>query len=203
MDIGKVLEGFLKPLGWFLTLGKQDTKHIRDELEDLLVHTSTSLKTFIELREAMVEIPEAAFDQAAFEKVYYYCRKTFTSSDAAGKARTHCTDIIRDIDRIEFKVSKYLRAENMDWKGLNQAFSDLKGADVTFLHHFETLVDKVDQDLLEIAKLLESKLDTNKRKDAWKRYESLRRHLAEQDQGLVDTLKALRDAQVHVRRLLT
>lgn len=204
MDFFTALQNFLKPLGWFLSLGKEDTKQIRDALEDLMLHTSASLKSFVELREVLEEIPESSFDQSTFaKKIYFPCTASLTGSEAALKARTHCTDIARDVDRINFRISKFLRTENMDWKGINESFRELMDADLTFLNDFEALMKMVDQELGAIYELLEEKTGARKHEEAWNRYQALRSHLHEQDQKLRETLQNLRSAQTHVRKLLT
>jgi len=204
MDFTTVLQKFFDPLGWFLTLGKDDAKQVRDALEDLILHTSASLKSFVELRDVLEEVPKTSFDQTTFAKtIYFPCTANLTGSDAALKARTHCTDIARDINRINFKVSKYLRTENMDWKGINEAFLELVNADMTFLNDFEELMKQVDQELRTIYELLGVKIDVIKKEEAWTRYQTLRTSLHDQDQRLRETLERLRSAQTHVRQLLT
>jgi hypothetical protein len=193
------LKEFVEPLEWFLILGASDTKHIRSELQDLLHHTSQSLKSLIELSEVLEDIPRESFDLKSFGPVYTHCRSYFTSPDGAQEARTHCTDIVRDINRINFKVAKYLRTEWGTWKGLNRAFEKLENADSTFLEEFEKELTRIDDQLREIFHLVES----GKGDEAWNRYQDLRLSVLKGRDNLRDELKKLSEAERHIRRILT
>ena len=193
------LKDFLGPLEWFLKLGAADTQHIRTELQDLLHDTSQSLKGLIELSEVLEDIPQEKFDLKSFGPVYTHCQSYFTSPEGAQEARTHCTDIVRDINRINFKVAKYLRAEGGDWKGLNHAFEALKNADMTFLDEFEKELVRIGERLRSIFQLVTS----DKAREAWKQYEDLRLSVLQGRDSLGQQLKKLAEAENHIRRILT
>ena len=52
---------YVNAISWFLKIGKGDTEHIRDELQDLLHHVGESLRTFSQLLEAMYDLPLSEF----------------------------------------------------------------------------------------------------------------------------------------------
>lgn len=193
------LKEFLGPLEWFLTLGATDTKHIRNELQDLLHHTSQSLKGLIDLSEVLDDIPRESFDLRSFGPVYSHCQSYFTSPDGAQETRTHCTDILRDVNRINFKVAKYLRAEGGDWKGLNHAFENLENADMAFLEEFEKELVRIGEKLRANLQLI----DSGKSGEAWNRYQDLRLSVLKGRDSLSHELNKLSEAEGHIRRILT
>lgn len=190
---------FVDGFAWCLKLGKADTEHIKGEIEDLLNHSSQSLKSLIELTDTVQDIPQAQFSQQTFGPVANHCRCFFTSPDAAQKARTHCTDIHRDIGRIDFKMAKILRTEGADWKGINGAFSALLNADVDFLSQYSEELERIGKELDVIDELLQK----GDAEPAWKRYVALRDSLLTSKRSLSDEIALMQKAQTHVHELLT
>jgi hypothetical protein len=169
IDLTK-LPDLLNAFGWFTRLGKGDTDHVKAEIADLLQHSSQSLRTLIELDDTLIEIPIGDFTPAKFWPIANHCFLFFTSPDAAQKARTHCTDIERDVARINFKMAKALRTEGLDWKGINQAFAELLDADRDFLIAYQEELSRLDGELLAIGQILGAG-DT---RPAWGQYQALR-----------------------------
>jgi len=189
---------FLKPFGWFLTLGKGDTDQIKGEIDDLLQHSSQSLRSLIELGDTLEDIPLAQFTEQGFWRIANHCFWFFTSPQASQKARTHCTDIERDVARINFKVAKLLRTEGGDWKGINDAFRTLMDADHFFLNQYEQELASLGNELQAIGDLLMKDAQA-----AWQRYDTLRSSLAKSRQGLSNEIANMQKAQTHIHKLLT
>ena len=190
---------FFAPFGWFLALGKKDTEHIRAEVFDLLQHCSQSLKSLMELSDALEEIPKKQFNKNRFWPIQRHCLWFFTSPQAARQARSHCTDINRDVARINFKMAKILRTENMDWKGINDSFKTLMDADSQFLDQYEKELERIGQELGKIGQLL----DKGNSKDAWQNYEKLRTSLMDDRASLHKEFVRMNKAEVHIRKLLS
>jgi Mg2+ and Co2+ transporter CorA len=191
---------FLEPSGWFLTLGKTETDHIKQEIQDLLQHSSQSLRSLIELTETLREVPVADFDMKSFSKIANACLAFFTSPEAAQMARTHCTDIERDTNRITFKMAGFLRAEGGEWKGLNQAFNALLlKADWTFLDQYANELERIGDEL----KAIEGILQRGDRNAAWARYNALRTSLMTLKWDLANEIASMQQAETHIRSLLT
>jgi hypothetical protein len=190
---------FLNGLGWFLTLGKSDTEQIRRELTDLLQHTSQSLRSLLELSDALEDIPLERFNGEAFWPIQRHCLCFFTSPEGARQARSHCTDIERDVARINFKMAKILRTEVGNWKGVNEAFSTLANADQNFLEKYEDELQRIGKELDDIAGLLRD----NKNRDGWEKYQSLRSSLMQDRAALRTEFARMDEAENHIRRLLT
>jgi hypothetical protein len=184
---------------WCLTLGQADTEHIKGEIEDLLMHCSQSLKSLLELTDTLKEIPLAQFTEQNFWPVANHCFWFFTSPGAAQKARTHCTDIQRDVGRITFRMAKILRTEDANWKGIDVAFRNLLHGDMDFLECYEGELQRIGDEVTEIGKLLTNK-DVDK---AWEKYNLLRSSLLSSRQALSQEIAMMQKAQTHIHALLT
>jgi hypothetical protein len=193
------LQKLAEPLAWFLTLGKSDTEHMRSELLDLLTHTGQSVRSLIELEKTLAGLKEAEFSKDKFMNVYLHCKYVFTGNDASERARTHCTDIQRDVRRINFVAAKVLRTEMGNWKNVDKSFADLENADDTFLSEFGGTLRGVDAKLDEVQDLLDKK----KRAAAWAAYETLRKDLRRDVDALSKIVDQLRKAEDHIRSVLT
>lgn len=198
VDLGWFRE-FLNPFGWFLSLGKADAEHVKEEIKDLLQHCSQSLRSLIELSDTLEEIPLDQFTKERFLPISNHCFWFFTSPDAAQKARTHCTDIERDVARIEFKMAKLLRTEDRNWKGIGDAFSALMDADQSFLEQYAAELARIGEELETVGKLL----NDGKKEQAWKTYNGLRASLITSRQAFSNEISRMQAAQTHVHKLLT
>ncbi len=189
---------FVGGFAWCLKLGKAETEQIKGEIEDLLNHSSQSFKSLIELTDTVQHIPQAQFNQQTFGPIANHCRWFFTSPDAAQKARTHCTDIHRDIGRINFKMAKVLRTEGGDWKGISGAFSPLLDADRSFLNQYSEELERIGKELDAIDGLLQK----GDAEPAWRMYTALRDSLLTSKRSLSDEIALMQKAQTHIHELL-
>ena len=147
------LPDLLSAFGWLARLGKGDADHVKAEIADLLQHSSQSLRTLIELDETFVKVSVEDF-ASKFWPIANHAFWVFTSPEAAQKARTHCTDIQRDVARINFKMAKVLRTEGLDWQGISQAFANLLNADQDYLFEYETELTRLGTELRAIEQLV-------------------------------------------------
>lgn len=193
------LREFLNPLAWFLSLGKGDTDNIKGEIQDLLQHSSASLKSLLELSDVLEPIPQPEFTKERFWPIANHCLAFFASPEAAHQARTHCTDIRRDVARINFTMAKILRTENLDWKGINNAFQNLIDADQSFLTEYADELTRIGDELNAIGKLL----DGGNADAAWRKYDALRASLHGSKQALTNEIARMQNAHAHVHELLT
>ena len=198
-DIVNHLKENINAFNWFLRIGKQDVDNVKSEIADLLQHSSQSLKSLIELYTVLEDIPRNKFSKQTFGPIANHCLWFFTSPDAAQKARTHCSDIKRDVARIKFKMAKILRTENHDWKGIDSAFNRLMDADHYYLHLYEIELMRIGSELKKIDELL------NKRKvdSAYDQYLELRKSLTNRYDALSNEISKMQKAQVHIHTLLT
>lgn len=198
IDLTK-LPDLLNPFGWLAQLGKGDIDHVKTEITDLLQHSSQSLRTLIDLDDTLADIPLHEFTPGKFWPIANHSFWFFTSPEAAQKARTHCTDIQRDIGRINFMMAKVLRTEGLDWKGVNQAFAALLDADHDYLSAYEAELVRLGTELQAIGQILDSG-DTPR---AWNQYQALRTSIQTSRQSLSNQIALMQKAQTNIYSLLT
>jgi len=187
-----------RPLYWFMTLGKPETKQMRDELLDLLHHTGESIRSLVRLDQHLFSVNESDF-QDSFRDIFNECRLSYTAGDAPDKARSHCTDIRRDLKRISFKAAKLFRTELGKWSEVNRAFDRLVYADIDFLAGFADALKRLEAELEEVSRLLTGG-DSDQ---AWQKYEALRQSVRRDVTALTNEIDALRAAEDHIRLNLT
>jgi hypothetical protein len=196
LDIGQI-KFLAASFDWFLNIGASDAKKVRDELQDLLNHCAQTIKSAVELGETLYQVKSEDFSEDTFRPIFFHCVKNYTSPEAARQARSHCTDIERDVARIKFRLTRLLRADNLQWNSLDQAFARFSDADGDFLVQFERDMQLVQSELQEILTL--TRTDPQQ---AWQKYEQLRETLTADLAKLTGELKKMRDAEDHIRRIL-
>jgi hypothetical protein len=134
-----------------------------------------------------------------FSETFLQCKYALTGSDAVELARTHCSDIRRDVRRISFKAAKLLRTELGQWKNIDQSFAQLLDADRTFLKDFAESLRRIDLELDAIYGLVDNK----KLADAQQRYAGLKKALREDVEALRTVTDRLKEAEDHIRDVLT
>ena len=188
-----------KALGWFLTIGKTETKEMRDAILDLLRHSSQSIRTLVELQATLNGPAKEMFTEKAFIDIWIHCKYALTGNDAPELARTHCTDIMRDLRRINFIAAKTLRTELGSWSDVDSWFADLRSADADFLESFATCLRTIDVALDEI----QSEFKASRPDGAWTKFVALRKAIDNDVQNLNDTVGQMRRADDHIRAVLT
>jgi hypothetical protein len=152
----------------------------------------------LSLDDTLADIPIQDFS-GKFWSIANYCFLFFTSPDAAQKARTHCTDIGRDVARINFKMAKVLRSENLDWKGINSAFSELLDADTSYLYVYAEELERLGKELDAIGNIL----NAGETQRTWDKYQALRASIQTSRRSMSDQIALMQKAQTNIHSLLT
>jgi len=184
---------------WIKNLGAEDTKKIRNELNDLIFHASTSLNTILDIIELIEEFDDKKFDKSEFRELYKVCRRFYLDPQALEKCRTHCTDLFRDADRIEFKLAKYGRTERVNVSELNKLISDVGIAEDEYLQSFDSNIQFLEESLNSIKK----RLNDDKLSDAEDCFKKLKSRMLEDLDELSKAKKEMSKAENHIRKILT
>ncbi len=155
-----------KGVSWLSGLGREETQHVRDELLELLLHCRASLKSVLDVAAALELIPKDELDEQRFWSIYWHYTGVFTTPRAAENERTHCSDIAKDVRRINFKMARVLRTELSSWRGIGEAFEMLISADEDFLQTHAQEMIRVRE---EVDKILRD-LGNGEQASAWKKY---------------------------------
>ncbi len=146
MDFNAFLN-LINPLSWISNLGKDDTQKLKEELEDLLNHSTQSLRTILEISKLLDMIDLIKMDKRNFVEMYYNIKDLYIGDQVSDKIRSHCTDIERDIQRINYKASIRLRSEIKDYKDVKIAFNVLIGADGMYICQIKHFIDELNGEL--------------------------------------------------------
>jgi hypothetical protein len=96
-------------------------------------------------------------------------------------------------------MAKVLRKENLDWKGISQAFSELEDADLNYLAEYEKELTRLGAELQAIGTILNS----GGTQRAWDQYEALRTSIQTSRQAMSNQIGLMRMAQTNIHSLLT
>lgn len=184
---------------WVINLGAKDTEKIRDELNDLLFHASASLKTILDIIELIEDFDEQKFEHVEFRELYKVCRRFYLDPEALEKCRTHCTDLFRDAERIEFKLAKYGRTINVNVPALNDSIAKVGSAEELYLQSFDENITFLEKSLDDIK----TSLDSPDQRGAKKIFGDLKARMLEDLDELRKAKKEMRSAELHIRKILT
>jgi hypothetical protein len=191
------IKSIVGALGWLLTLGKSDVKHVQDEIEDLIRELSKSLVSLWDATVTIAGIPEAGFNATSFEEQRDYFMRFYLGPQNISVARTHCGNVQRAIDRITFKVAKVFHTDLGKWREATTKFRDIVNADGQLLTDYDACIETLRGRLESIRHELDN--DVAKAKQA---YAALKRELEGDIQQLHLGIKAMKAASDHIRRVV-
>ncbi len=196
LELGSVQE-ILKTLKWVLTLGQSDVKDVKDEIDELIRELSASLTNLWDITTKVSEIRDADFTQERFEVIRDYFLRFYFGQQNVSSARTHCGNVERDVERIKFKLFKFLHTDIGRWKEVDDKLAGIVDVDVDILRHYDNCIDSLDQRLTGIKeKLDKGQLDTAKAS-----YKELKRDLESDIRELNLGVQTMRQGLDHIRTI--
>jgi hypothetical protein len=99
LELGSVKTA-IEGLMWLCTLGKSEVKSVKKEAAELIQDLSKSLTSLWDVTTQMTNIPANKFDKELFETRWDYFFRYYLGPENISKARTHCGNVTRDMDRI-------------------------------------------------------------------------------------------------------
>lgn len=186
-------------LAWINNLGADDTAKIKGELSDLVFHATASLKTILEIIELLENFDADTFDPPEFKALYQACRRFYLDPDALNKCRTHCSDLHRDADRIDFKLAKVGRTEGARISELNGLISEVAVSEDAYLQSFDVNIKYLENTLNDIKHHADNH-DTPQARDLLKQ---LLVKMTEDLSELRQARDSMLQAENKIRRILT
>jgi hypothetical protein len=186
-------------LAWINNLGADDTAKIKGELSDLVFHATASLKTILEIIELLENFDADTFDPPEFKALYQACRRFYLDPDALNKCRTHCSDLHRDADRIDFKLAKVGRTEGARISELNGLISEVAVSEDAYLQSFDVNIKYLENTLNDIKYRVDNH-DTPQARDLLKQ---LLVKMTEDLSELRQARDSMLQAENKIRRILT
>ena len=182
---------------WLASLGASEIRQVKDETQELLRHLSKSLKSLWEVTREVAKLSDQSF-KSEFPGVYDYFKKFYYDLEAFEGARTHCSDLKRDVGRITFKLSVFLRTDIGKW---SQAYQELNLGlldDVSYMQEYRENFELLNTKLNEIQSLLQQGKD----EDALKAYQILRSDLSRDLDHLNDYIDRMRKSDTYIREIV-
>ena len=136
LDLASIKE-IAAALTWLLTLGASEIKHVKIQTEELIQHLSASLVNLWDVTLQVTRLTEQDFNRQNFEDVWNYFFRYYLDPENISKARTHCGEVARDIDRITFKLTTILRADIGKWSEAKEKFKQIVDEDGIILFSFQ------------------------------------------------------------------
>lgn len=194
-DIGRSVKIFK----WIRNLGAEHTSNIKVELEDLMFHASMSLNTILEIIDLIEEFNIDKFDYSEFKELNKVCRRFYLDPKVLEKCRTHCTDLFRDVERIEFKLAKIGRTEGMRVGDLNNYISDVGYSEGQYLESFNGNIEFLEKSLKQVL----AYINDNKKNKAKELFKELKTKMLSDLDELAKAKKEMIKAKNKIKSILT
>ena len=182
---------------WLASLGASEIKHVKDETQELLTHLARSLKSLWEVTREVAKLSDQSF-QSEFPGVYDYFKKFYYDLEAFEGARTHCSDLKRNVGRITFRLSVFLRTDIGKWSQAYQQLNLSLLEDVSYMHEYRENFELLNTKLNAIQSLLQE----GKHADALNAYQILRNDLSRDLDHLNNYINSMRKSDSYIRELV-
>jgi len=184
-------------LNWMITLGSSEIKNVKVEMRELLGHLSKSLLSLWDVTQQVSSLSDEHFANG-FESVYTYFKRFYYDPENLERARTHCTDVSRDVDRITFKLSMLFRTNLGKWSDAEECLRLCLLGDASYIEEYNKNFETLNRELSTVHALVRE----GKEEEAEQAYRGLRQRLCDDMDHLNAYIKRLREADDHIRRIV-
>ena len=203
LDLGTI-STIIGAISWLHSFGKEDIKDVKKETTELLNDLSKSLVNLYDLTEAIGSLSKKASRLSdvefveAFENVQDYASRFYFDQSTISSARTHCSAVQRDAERIKFKLVKFLRTNIGKWDEANQHLDNIIHDDGRIMHDYDSNMSRLKQELSEVSTLLQNR----KTVEARQKYEALGNALQDDLNQLREGVDRMQAAFTHMRDIV-
>jgi len=198
LDLASIKE-IVATLSWLLTLGASEIKHVKFQTEELIHHLSASLVSLWDVTLQVTRLTEQDFSRQNFESISDYFFRFYLDPANISKARTHCGEVARDIDRILFKLTTILRTDIGKWDEAKKNFDKIVYDDGKILSSFQRSIDTLKAELEAVR----DKLNAGDIDAAKHLYFGLKGKLTADITKMNASVKVMQQALEHVRRVVS
>jgi hypothetical protein len=191
------LKAYVDAFAWLITLGASEVKGAKKDIEQLIDLIAVSLLSFHDLAKEISRTEASTLTSKSFRDIHDYFRTFYFGQLNVSKARTHCGDVERQIDKITFRFARLLHTELGKWKAAKKHFSQITHGDGAIIQAFEGATLRLDFEFKVIAQLLNDR----KTKEARARYAALRATVDTEADEINKAVTAMRKAYSHVQRI--
>jgi hypothetical protein len=134
----------------------------------------------------------------AFAGVYDYFKNFYCDLEATEGARTHCSDLKRDVGRITFKLPVCLGTDVGKWSQACQELNLALLEDVSYMRDYRENCELLNTNLNEIQGLLQQ----GKEEDALTGYQELRNDRSRDLDYLNDCINRMKKSDLYFREMV-
>jgi hypothetical protein len=140
LDLGTI-STIIGAIAWLHSFGKEDVKQVKEETEELISDLSKSTLSNTQFVEA-------------FQDVQNYADKFYFDDASIRAAHTRCGNVGRDVDRIKFKLVKFLRTDLGKWNEADQQLNQIIFADNSILYEYQNNLDRLKGSMSLVSELI-------------------------------------------------
>ena len=192
------LKPYLDAFAWLATLGASEVKGAKKDIEQLIDLVAASLLSFHDLAKEISRTDPQTLTSKSFRDIHDYFRTFYFGQKNVSKARTHCGDVERQIDKITFKFARLFHTDIGKWKQAKKHFSQITYHDGAIIHAFEDVTLRLESDFKKIARLL----DARKTKEARVQFAALRAIVDSDADEINKGVTEMRKAYDHIQRIV-
>jgi hypothetical protein len=188
--INPILDG----LNWILSLSSSDTKNLKEEIEELIADLSKSLRGLWNITREISNFPDENLERN-FPCLYTHFKCFYYGNEAFQAVRTHCSSLQRDLDRVRFKVSFFIRADLGKWKDANNSLQFGLLNDINYENDYRQNYENLNTRLSEINESFRG----GHSEQASQLFTLLKKDLQQDLDYLHNHIKVLEDTNEHIR----
>ena len=191
------IQGIIGTLKWVLTLGKSEVIHVKKETDEVINEPSKSLMNLWDIMKEITNLSEVDFTKEQFENRYDYFLNFYFGDRNISAARTHCGNVVREVDRIKFKLAKILHTNIGRWEEADKKLSYLKEADPVILYDYDSCISS----LHDRMKLIKGHFDAGEVTSAMQSYSTLKIDLENDINQLREGVETMELAINHINKI--
>lgn len=191
------IKGILNLLETLHTFGRDELAGVQEETEELIRDISRSLVSLYDIVTEVTRLKVEEFDEESFDEIYKYFYRFYLNPEDIYKARTHCSNLKRNVGRIKYKLALLPRTDIGKWNDVSMNIESNQDLDEEILRDYNRSIDSLKERLDEIHNKL-SEGDCSAGTDIYRRLKDDLYSDIEQLRTAVSKMKAV---AAHVREI--
>jgi hypothetical protein len=188
--IGDVLE-------WIATLGEKEIRGVKEHIRELIGHLSASVVSLWDAAKEITRLKKSEFTKDSFNAIYDYFVGFYIQPGEISAARTHCSVVARDLERIKVKFAKALHTDLGRWEEAEGRFREIIGGDSMLLETYDASIAKLKLHL----DVIRQRLDAGQISEAEVEYFKLKDKLLSDVLQMRAGISKMNEAYAHLERI--
>jgi hypothetical protein len=191
------IKGIIDSFSWILTLGKSELVHVKSETNEVISELSKSLRSLWDVTKEIANLSEVDLTKEQFEDRWDYFFSFYVGDQNISAARTHCGNVMRDVERIKFKLAKILHTDIGRWRDVDKALISIIEEDPVILENYDACIASLENRMSEIR----GHFDAGDVVLARQSYATLKQDIEDDIRQLREGIVTMEQAIDHVNRI--